>query len=728
LKLVVPALASVLVFCAPASAEPLYDPPIPTPEQRQALHKGHVATQPQATVAAQDNFDVTQYFLDLEFRPNGAGSSSGLVLGSVTITATSLVPGLQHLVLDLLDNMAVTTVTRGLTPLPFSHSGNLLDITLDVPFNAGQSFAVKVTYSGSPSQVGFGSMTWYKYSQSAGLGAMVSSLSEPEGARTWWPCKDRPDDKATVEEWWTVPGAWTATGNGVLTGIDVLPSARKRYKWRPTHPLTTYLVSIAATDYTFFSHTYTPLAGGAMPVMYYVYPEDLAKAQTSFQPTVSMITFYAQTFGEYPFIEDKYGMSAFPWGGAMEHSTNTSYGRQLITGGHEYDFIIAHELSHQWWGDSLSPRTWQDVWLNEGFATYSEALWYEHLNGAAAYRNYINSLWSEQFNGPVYANANWFGGTVYDKGAWVQHMLRGVLGDAAFFTGLRAWYTDHKDGVVDTAAYEAQMAAAYGAPLDWFFDEWVYGQYSPKYEYGWSTANAGGGLFRTYVRIHQVQTNTGTFTMPVRIKLVTAAGNDVRTVWNDQPDEYFVLESSTAPLDVLFDDQDWILKASVVEVSLTDGDTDGVPNAVDNCPAQSNADQLDPDGDNLGGPCDPDDDGDSLLDGADCAPLDAGQGLPAEVATLALSRSSPTAAHLAWTATAHADAYDVSRGALSSLASGSYGSCLAPLVGSLSYDDGDVPPAGDGYQYLVRGHDAGCGGGGSLGQDSAGTPRPSPCP
>ena len=724
-----------------ASAVPrvqrVYDPPYMTREQRDALRKGPLGmnlrrtpepkTDAQvAAFAVQDQMDVTQYFLDLDFN-----SSTRIVSGSVTVTATALVNGFQHVVLDLYDNMAVSAVVRGTTALSFTHTGNLLDVTLDQPFNTGQSFSVKVTYSGSPTATGLGSFGWNKY-QFGGVGVMVWSLSEPDGARTWWPCKDRPDDKALVEEWWTVDSAWIATGNGVLIGTAKKSGHRKQYKWKPTHPLTTYLVSIAGADYATFSASYTTLTGGSMPVDYYIYQEDLAQAQTSFSNTPAMIHFYAQTFGEYPFVEDKYGMSSFPFSGAMEHSTNTSYGYSLINGGHGNDYVVAHELAHQWWGDTVSPETWANVWQNEGFATYSEALWAEHLNGATGYQNYMNSLWSASFAGTVYNPSDLFGSTVYDKGGWVLHMLRGVMrqaDDSNFFNGMRDWYATRKDSTGNTAQFEATMEARHGAPLDWFFQQWVYLPNSPRYEYGLATANLGNGTFRNYVRIRQTQTDAGTFTMPVDITLVTGAGSTVTKVWNDAADEDFVIDTASAPTNILFDEKDWVLKASETRITLADADADGVPDRNDNCSAVGNPNQIDTDGDTAGDACDADDDNDGLADGADCAPLDPGQGVPGEVATLTGARTAGGGAHLTWSAAARADAYDVARGLVSVLRSGGgYGSCVGAGVAGLAFDDSGVPLAGDAYGYLVRGRDSGCGGGGSLGANSAGAQRPSPCP
>jgi hypothetical protein len=703
-------------------------PPILSQEEREFLLIGSKSDslperppsrQQVGAFTLQEDFDVTSYLLDLHF-----SDANETVSGWVTVTATSLVDGLDRVPLDLLDPMGVDWVRRGTTDLAFAHGGDVLDITLDQPFDSGQSFEIRIQYGGSPSTSGgFGGFGWNKYFSSSGAD-MVWTLSEPEGARNWWPCKDRPDDKAIVEEWWSVRSDWIATGNGVLLGVDPMFGDRMRYRWRSAHPLPTYLVSIAATDFSSFSHTYTPLGGGSMPVDYYVYAEDLAAAQVSFSETTAMIEYYAQTFGEYPFVEEKYGMSAFPVWGAMEHTANTSYGYPLINGGHTYDYIVAHELAHQWWGDSLSPATWADIWLNEGFASYAEALWAEHLGGASAYHAYMASLWRPDFVGPLYDPDQLFSATTYDKGAWIQHMLRRVLGDAVFFQSQRAWYTDNKDGVVDTAGYQAALEAFYGDELSWFFQPWVYGENMPEYEYGASSADLGDGNFRNYVRIRQIQTNAGRFVMPVDLTLVTTGGSEVRTVWNDDLDQDFVLDTTASLVDVLFDPDDWILKVAVHAVLLDDGDDDGVPDRNDNCPATANPTQADLDGDGLGNACDDDDDDDTIPDDTDCAPLDAEQGVPEEVAGLVLSAPSAT---LSWNAAARADAYDISRGLLGGLPDG-YGVCLEPLWPALSYTDADVPPLGDGFFYLVRGHDAGCGGGGPLGPDSTGTPRPSPCP
>jgi hypothetical protein len=354
--------------------------------------------------------------------------------------------------------------------------------------------------------------------------------------------------------WWTVPNTWIATGNGKLIGTVAVAGGKTQYKWKPTDPLTTYLVSCAATGYSTFSHTYTPLAGGSMPVDYYVYPEHLVNAQESFKPTPDMIAFFAQTFGEYPFVADKYGMTEFNWGGAMEHSTNTSYGTQLVNGGHTYDYIIAHELSHQWWGDALSPRTWANAGSTR-VRQLPEALW-SSISTTHQLPHHMNNFLEPAFSGSIYNPVDLFASTVHDKGRVGVHAplrrRRQLLQHDA------GPVPQNDNGAVDTEGYRRQATAVHDRTPS------CTGQ--PSYEYGWSTADLGDGTYRTYFRIRQTQAGTP-FTMPVDLTFWSGGVPTIHTVWNDQADQDFTFVTSTFPTSIFFDDNDWILKSSETQIS-----------------------------------------------------------------------------------------------------------------------------------------------------------------
>ncbi len=504
----------------------------------------------------QNDYEVQSYHLRFDIYPD-----THLLVGDVTISGVSRVNGLDHLEVDLYDNMTVDSVLQNGAPLTFSHSNDLINITLPTPISQNESFAVEIFYRGNPQSGGLGTWGWDQH-QGAPI---IWTLSEPYGAPAWWPCKDSPADKAdSVFLEVTVPNNLVVASNGLLTGVAPAGNNRDTYFWETRYPISTYLVSLAISNYAQFSDTYiSPLSGDTMGLSFYVYPEHLAAAQEDFNVTTAMIAAFANRFGEYPFLNEKYGMAIFPWGGAMEHQTMTSYGAALITGNHTFDWINAHELSHQWFGDMITLRSWHHIWLNEGFASYSEALWAEENGGASAYHNYMASQDPGFFSGTVFVQdttnmGELFGRTVYDKGSWVLHMLRGVLGDSLFFASLNSYASDSAFvyGNAVTEDFRDVCESVSGMDLDWFFDQWVYNSGRPFYLYSWTTTSAPP--YQTTLNIQQQ--NSTPFKMPLQIRL-TALGLDTTiTVWDSLLTQQFNFVTDEQPINLQVDPDNWVLK------------------------------------------------------------------------------------------------------------------------------------------------------------------------
>lgn len=502
------------------------------------------------------DFDVTYYRLQLEIDP-----IDQLLAGNVTIKAIAEKSGLRQIALDLSDGMVVSWIESNDRPLNFSHVDHQVQISLPRSYSYGEGFEVVVHYSGRPMRTGFGS---FAFDSHAGA-PIISTLSEPFGARDWWPCQDHPADKAdSVDVIVTVPTGLTVASNGTLRSRTDNGDGTSTFFWAERYPITTYLVSLAITNYRTYSEYYHYSDVDSMEVQYYVYPESYHQATEDFSVTVPMIACYADLFGEYPFVKEKYGMAQFPWSGAMEHQTCTSYGTWLIRGDHSYDAVVAHELAHQWFGDLITMTRWSHIWLNEGFASYAEALWAEHLGGKTKYHDYMQSFDPGTFPTSVFVYdstnaAALFSKTVYDKGALVLHMLRHVMGDQAFFTALRTYVISFAFGNATTEQFRDICESAYGADLDWFFQQWVYGRYRPAYEYSWQDTLIAGHHHLT-LRIDQVQQNIGPFKMPLDIRVSTQAGDTTFVVWCESASHRFNFDLEHTVTDVTIDPDHWVLK------------------------------------------------------------------------------------------------------------------------------------------------------------------------
>ena len=287
-----------------------------------------------------------------------------------------------------------------------------------------------------------------------------------------------------------------------------------------------------------------------------------------------MIGFFAGLVGEYPFLREKYGMVAFPWGGGMEHQTLTSMGDAYLGGStSDYDGIYSHELAHMWWGDDVTCETWNDIWLNEGFATYFEVLWlarrYGMDEGEIMRRYYDDGRYAGALGGSVYRKSGnqpfADTGAVYDKGAWVLHMLKPVMGEGPFYRALRAYRAAHALGNASTSDLRAAFEAEYGHPLDWFFDQWVYTPFRPVYHLSTTLGSGQATVTVQQLQKHAVANRTtdrDTYYAWLPLWVHYADGTaEIWSVWNDRRVQTFAVPTAKPVDSVTLDDGNWILKA-----------------------------------------------------------------------------------------------------------------------------------------------------------------------
>lgn len=459
------------------------------------------------------NYDLKYTRLELSVDPE-----ISYITGNVTpyYEATE---NMTSITFDLASNMTVNQVLQRGVALNFVQNTNEeLVITLPSTLNTGVLDSLHISYEGNPVSSGFGS---FEVSTHSGT-PILWTLSEPYGAKGWWPCKQDLIDKIDIiDVFVTHPSAYKAASNGLLIS-EIVDGDNTITHWKHEYPIPAYLIAIAVTNYAIYTDHVT---NGDFDVVNYVYPENLTSAQSSTAITPSIIDLYGSLFEMYPFANEKYGHAQFGWGGGMEHTTMT------FMGGFNRD-LIAHELAHQWFGDKVTCGSWEDIWLNEGFATYLTGLVTENFDGDLSFKLWkqdnINEITSYS-DGSVFVNDTTSVGRIfssrlsYSKGAMVLNMLRYKLGDIDFFQSVKNYLADPElsYGYAKTVQLQQHLETQSGQNLTDFFNDWFTGEGYPSFQVIWNQNSSG-----LNIRVNQTQSHSSVafFETPIPVKVTGTSG------------------------------------------------------------------------------------------------------------------------------------------------------------------------------------------------------------
>ena len=534
-------------------------------QREQEAHEAllHFVANPQT-----QNYDLRYHRLEWTVDP-----AVNYISGKITSYFVPTAEGFQQLNFDFADNMSIQQITyhgQPLTTYAFSGEANLqIDLPQIIP--QGQLDSITVEYEGAPNSSGFGSFEVGTHNGTP----LLWTLSEPYGAKQWWPCKQDLTDKIdSIDVIVHTPAAYRAASNGLLVE-ESQQGDQKTYVWKHRYPIPTYLIAIAVTDYSVFS-TYVPLEGGGeLEVLNYVFPEQLSSATTQVEAIIQQMQLYNELVGLYPFAEEKYGHAQFGWGGGMEHQTMT------FVSNFNYS-LLAHELAHQWFGDKVTCGSWEDIWLNEGFATYLEGLTVEFLQNPASWQAWkqqrILSITSQP-GGSVWVDDTTSVGRIFNgrlsyyKGSMLLHMLRWKMGDEDFFTALQNYLDDPAlaYGYAYTSDLQAHLEAQSGLELTEFFNDWYYHQGYPSYHIIWE--NQGGQLL---LQVYQTSSHESVdfFEMPIPVYVSGEGQDSLLRLEHSFNGQIFEIALPFGVSSVNFDPDLWLISAdNVVE--------EGIVNAVE---------------------------------------------------------------------------------------------------------------------------------------------------
>ena len=491
-----------------------------------------------------EKYDVLKYKINLSINPD-----SREISGNVDFQFEVLENNFSILMLNL-NGLQVDSIKQESNWLNYNRQQNELYITLGQPLQSGSLDSISIFYHGVP-------IKGMYFRNNKFNNKVIYTHNEPYDAQYWFPCKDDPSDKALLDVWITVPQNLKVVSNGILTETTPAGQGKLKYYWKESYPISTYLISMAASNYDIISN---PFNWNLIqfPVEYYIYPEEVSRGNAAISNTIEMLDFFSNYIGSYPFHLEKYAMVEVPFqeAAAMENQTITTMDEPVI----DNESVIAHELVHQWWGDALTPSSFNDIWLNEGFATYFDALFIEHKFGEDVFKaRMISSSSQVSSDGSVdYAIYNppmqfLFGSAVYHKGAWVLHMLRNELGKDVFKTIIRNYYNNFIYKNVSTNDFIDICENVSGRSLHKYFDQWVFSPGIPNLFASWTQKNNNA-----IIRIDQMQNET-IYELNLDLKLIGLTRDTTFSITIFSQNEEYVIPFSDQISQLILDPENKVL-------------------------------------------------------------------------------------------------------------------------------------------------------------------------
>lgn len=432
----------------------------------------------------QSNYDISFYCLDIH-----VNDTNTLITGKAQIQA-KLIRKSDSVILNLGSNLKVEDVKVNSKKVEFVHRNDILSIPVNGE-KARQNLNLSVWYSGDANHPGeYGAF----FNRTTRNGSFTYSLSEPFASKYWYPCKEVLSDKTdSVFIFVTVPKGLKAGSLGLLDTIIEIDASHNQYRWKTFYPTAYYLLSVAVGPYKDYTYNLSiPGLQKKFPVVNYIYSSDyfFDNNKDQIDVTADLIKLFSEKYGVYPFHKEKYGHCLVPFSGGMEHQTMTTLGY--------FDFeLVAHELAHQWFGNLVTCSDWNNIWINEGFASYSEYIALEELHSkekAEAWLEYAYDLIKDYSEGSIYIpNAEINDSDrifdfrlSYKKGAAIIHMLRCELNnDGLFFEILREYLSRNSFGNATANDFKIVLEEISGNDFTLFFEEWYYGQGYPLVSVNW---------------------------------------------------------------------------------------------------------------------------------------------------------------------------------------------------------------------------------------------------